>query len=539
MRKYTGLMIVVLVFLAAGLILTMGNFNASAAGGGKVTSAYGEDIDSNAFRKMGSSTIKVITTSQDRNLINYAVRNGAFNMMFGRSLSSEEVVNFVTNRIIIKKEAAKIGIYPSKTRAYDYIQSTMFSKEGKFDKERYDEFIKQIGSTGFTNEDFVNLIGEFQVYSKLESTLSNGIEVSRKDAEKLALFRLQTIDASVINLDIEAYKKDIKPTEEEVKKYWDLNAGKYLTMRELKLSYILVSPKFETPEPAAPVRAENMSDEDFAKLDETYQKALATWNKEKKKALNFTAGMVDDFSLEIEQDVGKSFVDLAKENGFKPVTTDFFNVKNAPKAIQNINTSEAESITTILFEEDFGTSDKHQVKAPIKTADGGWFYCRYEEEKTSTAKTFEAAKEQAKEDYINKTAKEVMVKAAEGIKESIAKAIKDGSSLEDAAKAKNLTVTRMKALTAPSRETADLEAVVFDSASITEPNTFTKEDIDLPDSHALVYLHKRVVISDPTTQVRISQAAMQQSGGLARSIFQAYMSEATKAAEVEMPKFEN
>ena len=88
MRKYTGLMIVVLVLLAAGLILTMGNFNATAAGGGKVTSAYGEDIDSNTFRKMGSNTLKVISTSHDNNLMRYALQNGAYSVIYGRGAST-------------------------------------------------------------------------------------------------------------------------------------------------------------------------------------------------------------------------------------------------------------------------------------------------------------------------------------------------------------------------------------------------------------------------------------------------------------------
>jgi len=570
MRKYTGLMIVVLVLLAAGLILTMGNFNATAAGGGKVTSAYGEDIDSNAFRKMGNNTLRVIRTSNDPNLSMYAIRNGAFfatsyeiqsfynsppalqnfilQQITSRNSTGKQIVSFVTNRIIIKEEAAKLGIYASKDRAVDYIQNNMFSKEGKFDKERYDNFIKEIGSTGYTEDDFVNLIGETQVYSKLQSVLSAGIQVSRKDAERLALFRLQTIDASAIDLDIETYKKDIKPTDEQVKEYWKLNEGKYQTMRELKLSYILVNPTFTSPEPVEPKRAEGISDEDFGKLEEAYEKTLAQWKKDKKKALNTTAGMVDDFSLEIEQDGGKSFVELAKENGFKPVTTEFFNIESAPEAIKNLKLNSDDSastmingnsITTALFKEDFGTSEKHQVKAPIKTADGGWFYCRYDEEKASTAKTFEAAKEQATKDYITKTAKEAMAKAATEIKEKLVAAIKSGKTLEEAAKAQNLTVTPMKGLTAPTRETTDKEAIAFDSASITEPNTFIKEDIDLGDGLSLVYLHKRVVYSDSTTSMRISQAASQQSGGLAQSLFQAYMSEATKAAAVEMPKEEN
>lgn len=535
MRKYTGLMIVVLVLLAAGLILTMGNFNASAAGGGKVTSAYGEDIDSNAFRKMGNSTLKVIKISGDMNLMRYAAQNGAYSFILGRGLSSEEIVNFVTNRIIIKTEAAKLGIYASESRAIDYIQSSLFSKEGKFDKERYDEFIKEIGSTGYTEDDFIKLIGETQVSSKLESTISGGVQVSRKDAERIALFRLQTIDASVINLDIENYKKDIKPTEEQINEYWKLNEGAYQTMRELKLSYILVNPKFDTPQPVEPLRAEGMADEDFAKLDETYQAALATWEIEKKKALNLTAGMVDDLSTEIEQDDGKTFVEVSKENGFKPVTTEFFNIENAPEEIKNIIISEGDAVTTMLFEQDFGTSEKHQVKDPIKTADGSWFYCRFDEEKQSTAKTYEAAKEQATNDYIEKTAKEAMAKAADEIKEKIATAVKAGTSLEDAAKAQKLAVVEMKGIKAPNQETPRAEAIAFGNASTTEPNTFSKDNIDLGDTLGLLYLHKRVVYSDNDTQMRISQAANQQSGGLAQSIFQSYMSEATKKAAVEMP----
>ena len=73
MRKYTGLMVVVLVLLAAGLILTMGDFRPNSGGRAKVTEVYGEGIDQIQFRKMGFNSLKVIKQLRDPGLTGYAL----------------------------------------------------------------------------------------------------------------------------------------------------------------------------------------------------------------------------------------------------------------------------------------------------------------------------------------------------------------------------------------------------------------------------------------------------------------------------------
>ncbi|MGJ8657057.1 MAG: SurA N-terminal domain-containing protein [Akkermansiaceae bacterium] len=553
MRKYTGLMVVVLVLLAAGLILTMGNFNANSGGRGKVTEVYGEGIDQIQFRKMGFNSLGVIKQLQDPGLTGYAL-----DMIYNRQLdmyaqfgfyrmgtSTQDAQRFVTRRIVVAKTAAEYGIYPSTEQAKKHIKEQMFAQDGNFNAASYQAFIKEIGSSGLQEEDFVNLVAESLVYDRLKNLISSGLQSPNNLTARSIKFQQQTLDLTSIAIDIDRYKKEIKPTEEEIKAYWTENDFKYLTDRTIRISYIVERPVYSTPRPVAPVRAADATDEEFAKIDEAFQAELAKWELEvEKPADNLVAAKLDDLAYLVDNSDGLKFEEEITNKGLKLTSTELFSTKDVPADLKLLNSKDGDSIADRVFQIKISDSLKYRIPAPIKLEGNGWFYVRYDEEMKPVTKTYEEAKELAKADYIQDKAHTAMIEDVKNLKEKLAKSIADGTSAEDAAESIDLEADVRTGVTYANLgkdingQITGSEYEIFENATITSNKSFSEKNIEEDDQVILVYLHKREVVDTAEAvdmRVRIQNA---RSEMLQDSVFRAWMDDAVTKANIPAMEFE-
>jgi hypothetical protein len=552
MRKYTGLMVVILVLLAAGLILTMGNFDTNTGGRAKVTEVYGEGIDQIEYRKLGDNSLNVIKTLKDPGLTEYALElifNQRFDwrMMMGfyqTGSNPEEVQRFVTRRIVIAKTAAEYGIYPSKEQAKNHIKEKIFAQEGNFSPAAYQEFIKEIGSSGMQEEEFVNLVAESLVYSRVKNLISSGLQESNVLTDRAIKFQQQTLDLTTVAIDIEKYKKEITPTEEEVEAYWKENDFKYLTDRQIRLSYIVMKPVYSAPRPVAPVRAPEAKDEDFKKLDEVYQAELAKWELEvEKPADKLIATTIDDLAYKIDESEGLRFEEEIENADLELTATELFSANNVPEELKQLNSKEGQSIADLIFTIKIADSLKYRIPAPIKLEGNGYFYVRFDEEIKPVTKTYEQAKEQAKADYIQFKANAAMLADVKNIKEKLAKVIADGASAEEAAKINNLKAevkTGMKYDNLARDERGGVsptEYAIFENGTITDQKSFAEKNVEEQNQVILVFLNKREVENTAEaveTRLRVQNF---QSEMLQDSVFRAWMDDAVAKANIPAMDF--
>lgn len=553
MRKYTGLMVVVLVLLAAGLILTMGDFRPNSGGRAKVTEVYGEGIDQIQFRKMGYNSLAVIKQLQDPGLTGYAmdmIYNQRLDMyaQFGfyrMGTSPQDAQKFVTRRIVIAKTAADYGIYPSTEQAKQHLKEKVFAKDGNFDAESYQAFIKEMGSSGMQEEDFVNLVAESLVYDRLKNLISSGLQTPNSLTDRAIKFQQQTLDLTTVAIDIDRYKKDIKPTEEEIKAYWTENDFKYLTDRTIRISYIVEKPVYSSPRPVAPVRAADATDEDFKKLDEAYKKELATWELEvEKETDNLLAAKLDDLAYLVDNSEGLKFEEEVKNAGIKLTSTELFSAKNVPADLKLLNSKNGDSIANIIFQTKIAESLKYRIPAPVKLEGNGWFYVRYDEDVTPVTKSYEEAKELAKADLIQEKANAAMLADVANIKEKLVKSIADGSSAQEAAKINNLEAQVRNGVTYTNLgkdergQVDSSEYKIFENGTITDNKSFSEKNIEEENQVILVYLDKRQVVDTAEAvdmRIRIQSA---RSEILQDSVFRAWMDEAVAKANIPAMNFE-
>ena len=552
MRKYTGLMAVVIVLLAAGLIFSMSKGDPNSGGRGTATKAYGQDIDEVKYRELGVSTLKVISQASDPTnqfgvylnpLVRYANQLGAgsYFMPNGTPFTDANLKRFVGGRLIVQNEAAELGIYPSKAEAVKFIKTEFFvDRDGNFDGPRYNAFLESIGSNGYQQDTFIELVGEYLVNNKLQQVVAGGVEASSFIADRTVLFDNQTMTASTIQIDLDTYKKDFTPTEEEIKTFWSENEGKYLSDRQLKISYVYEKPVYDKTAPTKPLRTPETTDEEYAKLDVQYNIDLAEWVKYEKRTNNALASKFDEFTVSIDAEESQQFKKILTEAGLKVTTTEFFNKDTVPAELRDLKTKDNTSLAEALLARPFGKTAEYQLQAPIKTSDAGWIYVNFEEEKVSEPKTYEAAKEEATTDLITKLALEKLTEETKAIKAKLAAATKAGKSLEDAAKELNLTVNKVENVKAPVRQNQynqqasapPLHDAVYYLAAATDQNSFTENNWVTADKVTLVFLDKRVVQTTPEFLQAQSRASSNSSNNVQGAIYRSWMSNAIKKANI-------
>ncbi len=547
MRKYNGLMVVVLVLLAAGLIFSLNETGGGLAGRTKVTEVYGKPIDQIEYRKLGVNSLNVIKTLKNPGLTEYAL-DMIFNQRFdwrmmmgfyGTGSDPQEVQRFVTRRIVIAKTAAEYGIYPSAEQAKQHIKEQIFAEEGNFNAARYQEFIKDIGDTGMQEDEFVNLVAESLVYARLKNLISSGLQAPNALTDRAIKFQQQTLDLTTVAIDIEKYKKEINPTEEEVKAYWKENDFKYLTDRQIRLSYVVLKPVYSSPRPVAPVRAPEAKDGEFKILNDAYEAELAKWELEvEKPADKLIAVTIDDLAFRVDESEGIRFEEEIENANLELTPSELFSEKNVPEDLQLLNSKDGQSIAELIFRIKISDSLKYRIPAPIKLEGNGYFYVRFDEEVNPQTKSYEEAKELAKADYIQEKAREAMLADAESIKEKLTKSIAGGATAEEAAKIHNLEATArtgMKFENLGKDENGSVtptEYAIFENGTITDPNAFSEKNVEEQNQIILVYLQKREV--ENTAEAVDMRLRIQnfQSDMLQDSVFRAWMDDAIAKANI-------
>lgn len=523
MRKYTGLMVVVLALLAVGLILTMGNFNTS--GGKAVTKVNGRLIDQIEYRQLGASSLQVIKDSPDPVLTNFALETlhskildpmsqedySAFLLFKRTGLSDYDCYTFATQRLVARDLAASYGIYPSTEAAKAHTQ-TVFATDGKFDQPTYNKFIESIGNTGFEEKDYIALVAEALAFDKLRRTIVGGLETPKELANKLAEINLQTIDLSYIKLKAEDFSKDINPTDEEIRIYWERNKAKYLTNRQMRISYTLLEPNIATPKPVAPQKAATMTEDEFAEIKAAYDKELAQWEIEvAKPAIREIERTLRQITEEIDTNGPASFLEAIKRHKLAIVETPLFDIDSAPEALKPLNVEENGPLIATLLRQKVNANTPYTT--PWKLTNNARFIAHFDEVIEPKTKSFEQAKNLTKQDLIKSIGHQKMLTHADELKEKFTKEIAAGKTFDALASAEGLSIEMQPRLNiALINQLGDpFFGKLYAAAELTNPGTFSKENVKTDDHGAcLLFVNSRTLDAQQAAMGKARQVSHQQ-----------------------------
>lgn len=182
--------------------------------------------------------------------------------------NSKEDTKVMTNRIIVREEAKKYGVYPDKNQTDTFIENLAAFQNGSgdFDAEAYMQFIgKKDGNINKEREAaFHSLVADIIAWNALQAILVDDLKINEAIEGNMLDIKQQTFDLSTAILPRAKYAPSTDPSEEDVKAFWEQNKGKYLSKERRGVTLFTLTP------------AENVKNDDNfrADIEELYETVM-------------------------------------------------------------------------------------------------------------------------------------------------------------------------------------------------------------------------------------------------------------------------
>lgn len=549
-RKYTGLIIVVIVVLLLGFIFmdTSGFFRQSAAGSTYAT-VDGRNYTQTEFINLGSAPMQMAGSIRSFD------PNGLEIMRFSRSLmgnvETEEnaELNFFAGRLIIQQAAKDFGIQPSGEDIQKFTESLqMFQSQppvgsapgtqGQFDQVRYNQFIKNLGSLGMVERDFQSLVSDVIVAAELRSVLGAGLTASTDLAKAMAVVTAQQIEAEVADIPAAPIKEKIQPTDEELKTYWETVKDAYQTEKRVKVSYVLAAAEYsdDAKEPEEQPEADDAekSEEDKAAEEKAKNDREALRKKEDKEF----AGVVDQFITKVGESEGEDFEKLIKENGWELVNTDWLTDATLPADLQlpTRGASVGKTVSALIFELLMDSDPLARYTTAIGVGTNQWLVVRLDELDEPRTKTFDEAKEQVTERYVKEKVQEALEQEVEAKGTALKEAVASGESFTESAKRLELETRKLGPWGVS--DSLDNEAngrEIFQLAATVTPGEFA-EPLIQEDRAVIIHVLKREILKDDNRGQQYDRFASQVEVQNETAAFAGWLAQKLEQADIKGPQ---
>lgn len=537
LRKYTGLIIIVVALLFVGLAFFGDNANLGQSNRNDppVLSVDGTTYTYSDLQKGGSSARRL---TMSLFLMELLQATDAFSM--GDDAQADQ--RFFVNRLILKQARDEFGVHPSDEEVAESRSSIRIFSDpatGTFDQESYNNVVKNLGSLGMTEQDMLELLRDNLAVRKLSAIIGGNLAADPKLAAEQTASNDQQVSIQLARVPLSKFQESIKPTDEELKAAWETTKDKYKTERRVKVSHVIVKPKYPEPakeEPKLPdavtEEAKKAAEKEAADKKAEEEAKLAV---EKRKVDTALADLVDLFLEDLEKSEGNDFEKLAADNGWEFATTEMFARTAVPPALSmNLrSSSNPRPVADLIFNLKLGGEPMTRFTDALLIPDGAYLIARLDEEEPVREKTFEEAKEEVRTDFIAKASGEALKKDADEKAAKIREGLTAGKNFADIAKELGLEPKAHGPFKATDKLEGEADVTtLFQTASLVDPGTLA-DPVLRPDGSLFIFVEKRELVEDPARAARAQTAAESMGRSLQRDAFSAWLKDKFEATRVE------
>lgn len=541
MRKYTGLMAVVFILLAAGFLFTMNDLSTSSGSsigsGPTMLEANGRILDQQEYRRMGEGTLQLASEAGLNNYVNFLMVPDApqlqqamqllqygynYYRTMGRNLDAEDLNRFIGNRIILQQAIEEMGIYANDEEVTQTIKtSTRFAQGGKFNNTAYATFIdKRLGKLGMTEKDLREVVRESLCLDKLIQIVGGGLLAPRNAVRDQLEARLQSITLSRIVFNTADFIKKENPTEEEIKAYWDTHQDAYKTEERRRINYILLTPPAQpdikkTTTTPLPDNATEEQKQAHAETEKARLKKEAQAQAEREEALvkdgRAIQKEIDQISQEIydheEDNKPLDFAAILSKRDHKLEQTGLFTSAQLPAELSNLtlrgSVNEGKTLSDLIFSHSASSDNPYDlVSDALPVGDHGWIIFTLEEVIEPKLLDYAAAKSRALPQLKAENAAKKVKETAKAARDAIVELMKSGKSFQEAAQQKGHTTEPVGPISIRDRAMAQRFGQLFQKASALNPGDVSTP-IDEAGSSLFFYLAKREIQNTEESQSQI------------------------------------
>ena len=232
MRKHAGTWMIKIILGAIVVVFVfwgVGSYTSRRSG--RVASVNGTIITLDDYRISYRNLVEQVRQSFGNNLNEELIE-----MLQIRKRALDQLID----RSLMQQAAEKFKLTVSDEELAESIRNIgAFQTAGVFDNRRY---INTLNSNKLVPETFEVQQRDALIIDKLQAFVSGNIKVTDLEAEQWYIWNNTEVDIDYVMLEPQRYK-DIEPTDEEIRNYFDQHKDAYKTDPQIKVRYLHFKPE--------------------------------------------------------------------------------------------------------------------------------------------------------------------------------------------------------------------------------------------------------------------------------------------------------
>jgi peptidyl-prolyl cis-trans isomerase D len=199
---------------------------------------------SDRFARVYDRNISTVEAQQNARLLDLARALGMSDFLqsltAGANDQNQVYVQFILNSLILRHEAARLGIRPSPSEIANRVRDLpAFRGDGGFDFKKFSDFVQNgLSPNGLGEEHIEQLVRDELSLKQIKQLLAAGVSVSEGEIKANYERAYDTLSVILIRLRPADFDKEIKITDDDVQKYYEAHKAELKSEEKRKIEFV-------------------------------------------------------------------------------------------------------------------------------------------------------------------------------------------------------------------------------------------------------------------------------------------------------------
>ncbi|PYL69753.1 MAG: hypothetical protein DMF22_10770, partial [Verrucomicrobia bacterium] len=199
---------------------------------------------SDRFARVYDRNISTVEAQQNARLLDLARALGMSDFLqsltAGANDQNQVYVQFILNSLILRHEAARLGIRPSPSEIANRVRDLpAFRGDGGFDFKKFSDFVQNgLSPNGLGEEHIEQLVRDELSLKQIKQLLAAGVSVSEGEIKANYERAYDTLSVTLIRLRPADFDKEIKITDDDVQKYYETHKAELKSEEKRKVEFV-------------------------------------------------------------------------------------------------------------------------------------------------------------------------------------------------------------------------------------------------------------------------------------------------------------
>jgi PPIC-type PPIASE domain/SurA N-terminal domain len=196
------------------------------------------------FGRIYNRKISLVEARRDARLFDLAQALGMSgfrqDLSAGAKSEADAYVPFILNLFILRHEAARLGIWPTAPEIADVVRKLeAFRGPSGFDLQKYNNFTQNfLAPNGLGEEQIEQLVRDELCLNRIKQLVAAGTSLPESESKANYDEAYGKLFVSVIRLRSSDFAKDIKVTDDDVRKYYEAHKADFKSEEKRKIEFV-------------------------------------------------------------------------------------------------------------------------------------------------------------------------------------------------------------------------------------------------------------------------------------------------------------